>query len=75
MRPLLPVAGLKPVKVDRWGSIELGDVIVGINKKTVTTYNDLYAALDGRQPGEEITVVFVRSKRRLKVNLLLQELH
>ena len=48
-------AGLKGLSTNG-GGIFLGDVIVGINDKPVTCYDDLYGILDNHQPGEKVTV-------------------
>jgi S1-C subfamily serine protease len=67
-------AGLQPIRVDRWGSVTSFDLIVGIDDDTVSSYNDLYRALDGRKAGESIQVHFDRSGRRHTTDLVLQEI-
>lgn len=51
-----------------------GDVIVKIDTRTVASYNDLYTALDGRRPGEVVTVTVVRDQQQRTVDLELYEL-
>jgi S1-C subfamily serine protease len=53
-------AGLRAVEVDRQGNLHSFDVIVGIDDIPVTNYDDLYSALDGRRPGEKVTLHYQR---------------
>ncbi len=43
------------------GGFEIGDVIVGIDNKRITDYDQLYNTLDGRKPGEKVKVRVARS--------------
>jgi S1-C subfamily serine protease len=67
-------AGLQPLRVDRWGSVTSFDLIIGIDDEPISSYNDLYRALDGRKVGESIKVHFDRSGRRHTTDLVLQEI-
>ena len=67
-------AGLRPARVDRNGRVRLGDVIVGINDHRVANFDDLYTALDRREPGEEVIVHVLRGNQTIKVRVELQEL-
>jgi S1-C subfamily serine protease len=67
-------AGLRPARVDRNGRVRIGDVIIGIDEKPVTNFDDLYLALDDRKPGETVNVVIRRGDQTLEVRLELQEL-
>lgn len=51
-----------------------GDVIVQVDETEVRSYNDLYTALDGRRPGETITLTVLRDKQRRTVDVTLYEL-
>jgi S1-C subfamily serine protease len=51
--------------------IKLGDVIVAIDGKPVKTYDDLYALMDGRRPGEQVKVKLVRDQKTLELQLTL----
>ncbi len=46
-------AGLRGIAQTRRG-IALGDVIIGIDREPVTSYDDFYNALDARHPGDKI---------------------
>jgi S1-C subfamily serine protease len=67
-------AGLEPATQDRWGRVYLGDVIVGIDDVPIESFDDLFLELEGRDPGERVTVHYVRDGRRRSVELRLKEL-
>ena len=64
-------AGLKGVDGDRWGRLQLGDTIVGIDGHAIASNDDLMKALDGKQVGDEIVIQLQRDKatREVKVPL------
>lgn len=64
-------AGLQPTTRSRYGDIELGDVIVGINDDGIEKYGDLVLALEKYKPGEEVTVKIMRNDKEIKVDLVL----
>jgi S1-C subfamily serine protease len=51
-----------------------GDVIVQVDEADVGSFNDLYTILDGRHPGETITLTVLRDKQRRTVEVILYEL-
>jgi len=65
-------AGLEGIRRSGRGGFVLGDVIVDIDKAPVKSIDDLAAALDQRQPGDEVQVVIVRGKKRYTVTVALQ---
>jgi PDZ domain-containing secreted protein len=46
-------------------------VIVGIGQNTVENYDDLYNALDNRQPGDEVEVSLRRKGATVKAKVKL----
>jgi S1-C subfamily serine protease len=46
-------------------------VIVGIDAAPINDYDDLYNALDGRQPAERVKVRVARGKRLVEVEMPL----
>ena len=64
-------AGLQGVKRNRFGEIEGGDIIVGINKKDIKNSNDLFLALEKFNPGDKIEIVYKRDEKKQKVQLTL----
>ena len=68
-------AGLQGTEQDNsTGSIRLGDIIVGVNEKRVRSGEELLDALDGRAPGEQVTIRFLRGGQALEANVKLQAL-
>jgi S1-C subfamily serine protease len=66
-------AGLKGVTETRNGSLRLGDVVVGIGKTRVACVEDFCAALDRHNPGDTVTVAYLRNQAQRDVQICLQE--
>ena len=64
-------AGLQGINRNRFGEIERGDIIVGINNKDIKNSNDLFLALEKYNPGDKIEVVYKRDDKKLKSQLTL----
>lgn len=64
-------AGLRGLRRGRRGGTLLGDVIVGIGAESVANYDDLYNALDGREPGERVPVRLRRGEVEVVVDVEL----
>lgn len=64
-------AGIRPTTRDRFGRIRLGDLIVAVDGKAVTSGNDLPLLLERRTPGETVTVTVERDDRRLDLEVTL----
>ncbi len=67
-------AGIRPMEIDRRGRVYNMDVIVGIDDIPVSTFDDLYRALDTKKPGERVTLHLKRNGHDAQVELTLQEL-
>lgn len=65
-------AGLEGVRRTARGSALLGDVIVGLGGVAVKSVDDLAAALDQHQPGDEVEVAIMRGKKRYTVTIAVQ---
>ncbi len=65
-------AGLQGISRDRRGQYYLGDVIVGINKETVKTFDDLYMAINKFKIGDRVNVKVLRDgkEKTLAVTLV-----
>ena len=50
-----------------------GDIIVGIDGKKITGYSDFYSALEDTRPGETVTVMVVRGRRTVELEVTLAE--
>jgi S1-C subfamily serine protease len=57
-------AGLRGTRRDAYGRVVLGDVIVEVAGREVSTNDDLLLALDRQKPGSRVEVVVLREGRR-----------
>jgi serine protease Do len=66
-------AGLKAATVDANGTpTAAGDIITGIDGKSVTTFEDLVAYLaDNTQPGQSVTLNVLRNGSDVQVQVTL----
>jgi S1-C subfamily serine protease len=67
-------AGLRGMTADRYGRSTLGDIIVGIDGKTIVDVEDLYRILDLKNVGDNVTVTVEREGKRMDVALTLQDI-
>lgn len=67
-------AGLRGMRGDRSGRRVLGDIIVAINDRRVSNYDELYNALDNFRPGDTVTVHFKREGSRLSTRVKLTQM-
>jgi S1-C subfamily serine protease len=66
-------AGLRGLQQTEDGSVELGDIIVGIDSQKVSNSDDLTRLLDKHQVGDAVNVQIVRNGRRMTVPVRLAE--
>ncbi len=64
-------AGLRGTKQNRAGEVILGDVIIGVEGKKVSSFNDLLLGLEKYQSGQQITVSVLRDKQKMEFPLVL----
>ena len=64
-------AGIQPTYRDRYGAIQLGDIIIGVNEEQIKNSNDLLLALERYQEGELITVKLIRDNNELELTVNL----
>ena len=65
-------AGIQPTYVDENGDIVLGDVVLKIGNREVRVVGDLSKALDGKKPGERVSVLIARGRKQMTVEVELQ---
>lgn len=65
-------AGLKGARETVTGRVELGDIIVAVNGKSVETVDDLMDVMEGHKVGERVTVEILRGKKKERVAVTLQ---
>jgi S1-C subfamily serine protease len=63
--------GLRGLYRDNFGRLLVRDVIVGIDATPIESYDDLFAALDGYQIGNKVTLTVEREGERRKVTIEL----
>ena len=66
-------AGIRPTTRNKYGDIELGDVIVSIDDNKIEKYGDLVLALEKYKPNETVTVTVQRDKKEVEIELILDE--
>jgi S1-C subfamily serine protease len=66
-------AGLRGLQTNRWGDATLGDVIIGINDKKVSSFGELGDVLERYKIGDVVTIKFLRDGEEKSVRLQLQE--
>ena len=65
-------AGLKGARETTTGRVELGDVIVAVGGKPVTTVDELMDVMEDHKVGDQVTVEVLRGNRRERVPIILQ---
>ncbi|HWC50725.1 MAG TPA: trypsin-like peptidase domain-containing protein [Nitrospira sp.] len=65
-------AGLKGARETASGRIELGDIVVGVAGKPVTTIDELMDVLENHKVGDQVAVEVLRGNRKEKIMVTLQ---
>lgn len=68
-------AGIRPTRRDSLGRVKLGDLIVAIDGKKVTSVNDLFLLLEQYKIGDTVTVALLRDGKRQQVKATLEALN
>lgn len=67
-------AGIKGIQRDRYGRLYFGDILTGIDDIKITSYDDLYNALDNYQIGQKVTLTLLNRGTSRKVELHLSKI-
>ena len=67
-------AGIQPTRRDAEGRLRLGDIIVAIDGKKVTTSNDLFLLLEKYQIGDAVTISMLRDGKTIQAKVTLEAL-
>jgi S1-C subfamily serine protease len=67
-------AGLRGLGRDRYGQLYLRDIIVGIDKTRIDSYDDLYNTLDNYRIGDQVTLTVKRGDKQRRIRLRLVEI-
>jgi S1-C subfamily serine protease len=65
-------AGLKGARETATGRIELGDIVVAVAGRPVTTIDELMDVLENHKVGDQVAVEILRGNRREKIMVTLQ---
>ncbi|MEW5319787.1 MAG: hypothetical protein WDW38_010915 [Sanguina aurantia] len=66
-------AGLRPTHRDIFGDIVLGDIIIGVDGKSVRSSHELYTVLESKRVGDRVRVDIVRDSKSTSLTLTLGE--
>ena len=66
------IAGMKPFTRDVFGNIVAGDVIVAIDDRAVNNMDELFEALEARQPGDMVSLTVLRGKKQARQRLTVK---
>jgi len=66
-------AGLRSARIEPEGRLVLGDVIVSLGGAPIESSEDLRAALDIRQTGDQVELGILRNGRRMEITTALAE--
>ena len=66
-------AGIRPTR-RKGGEIILGDIIESVNKKTISSYDDLRNELDRYRVDDEVTLGLLRNGEHIEVQIMLEAL-
>ncbi|KAF5839614.1 hypothetical protein DUNSADRAFT_393 [Dunaliella salina] len=66
-------AGLRHTHRDIFGDVILGDVIVGLDGKSVRSSADLFSALDAHRAGDRVRLDILRDGRATSLTVVLGE--
>jgi S1-C subfamily serine protease len=64
-------AGIRPLWVDRYGRIALGDIIIAIDGARVKTANDVLDILEKHEAGQALEMTVLRNGKKEKVKIVL----
>jgi len=65
-------AGLRGARETAAGQVELGDIIMAVAGKRVTSIDDLMNVMEDHKVGDQVTVEVLRGNRRKQVSVTLQ---
>ena len=64
-------AGIQSTYRDANGEVHLGDILIEIAGRSINSAGDVPKSLQGKKPGEEVTVVVLRQNQTLKLKVRL----
>jgi S1-C subfamily serine protease len=67
-------AGIRPTRRDANGRVRLGDVLVALDGKKITSSNELFLVLEGYKVGDTVTLTLLRGGKPEQVKVTLEAL-
>ncbi len=64
-------AGIKPTLINRYGQVQLGDIIIRMNDAAITSNNDLILELEKYEPGDVVKLGLIRNEEEIEIQLSL----
>jgi S1-C subfamily serine protease len=65
-------AGIRPTRRDSTGRVRLGDVLIAVEGKKLTSANDLFLVLEQYKVGDTVTVGLLRNGKQEQVRVTLE---
>jgi S1-C subfamily serine protease len=65
-------AGLRPTRRDSTGRVSLGDILIAVDGKTVSSANELFLVLEQYKVGDTVTVKFLRERQERQARVTLE---
>jgi S1-C subfamily serine protease len=66
--------GLQGVERTENGEIRLGDVIISVDSKKITSNDDLFKAIELYKVGDTVDLTYLRDGKEMKVKVMLQSI-
>jgi len=65
-------AGLRGIRRDQQGRVQLGDIIIAVDGKPIKSMNDLLDTLEQHKVGDTVRVTFIRGDERDTIDVKLE---
>ena len=63
--------GIRGTNMDRYGRVQLGDIIVMVDDYETNDFDDLYNALEKKKIGDSVIVTLIRGQKQMRIELKL----
>ena len=67
-------AGIQPTQYDRYGSVQLGDIIVAVNDEAIKTRGDLLLSIEEFEAGDMVNVTVLRNDEEITLSVKLDSM-
>jgi len=66
--------GIQPTQYDKYGSVQLGDIIVAVNNEVIKTRGDLLLAIEEFEAGDVVNVTVLREDEEVTLSIKLDSM-